>query len=198
MTWNLGLPDVYPLMFPGQDDAIKEYMFLGLIEKYKDYPNKCLQVGVLSPRTTKFGPSFTSIDLYDKRPCIDLNQDIEKTTFIKNTFDFIVCNAILEHVKNPFKAAAEISRICKPNGYVWAEVPFVQPYHPTKKKWEPSDGLLVDGFNTDGKDDFNHGGDYWRFTPQGICQLMLPFVHIGIYLCSDGGIAYYGRNNKGE
>lgn len=196
MIWELGLPNVHHLMAVGKDNEKRIKLFLELIEKYKNSTKKCLQVGVFSGDNSKYGSAFTSIDLYDKRDCIDFNESIEDTTFKDNTFDLIICKAILEHVLNPFKAAKEMSRITKKNGLVWAEVPFVQPYHPTKKKYEPSDGLLIDGYNTDGPNDFNHGGDYWRFTPQGICQLMKPFTPIEVMLCNDGGITFYGGNEK--
>jgi len=197
MTWELGLNDVYPLMFPGKDDKRREQLFISVLDVYRYKPFHCLQVGVQSSDGEKLGESFISLDLYDKRDCIDVREDICDTSFPDSIFDLIVCNAILEHVKNPFVATMEMARICKPNGLIWAEVPFVQPYHPTKKKYEPEDGLLIGDYNKEGDGDFNHGGDYWRFTPQGVCEVMKPFTHLDIMLCSDGGIAFYGKNNKG-
>jgi hypothetical protein len=36
---------------------------------------------------------------------------------------------VLEHVRYPFEAAREIIRVTKPGGRIYADVPFLQPYH---------------------------------------------------------------------
>ena len=190
MAWDLGLSDVHPLMFPGLHDEQRAKEFQIVLSKYaSDSSKRCLQVGSTGAH---LGPNFIALDLYDKRPCIDVHEDLAHTSFQSESFDFIVCNAILEHVTDPFGCSKEMFRITKPGAEVWVEVPFVQPYHPTKKKWELSDGLLAEG---DGEGDFNHGGDYWRFTPQGIVTLMKPFRHKELFLCGDGGIVYYGMKS---
>jgi len=40
-----------------------------------------------------------------------------------------------------------------------------------------------------------HGGDYWRFTPQGVVELFPPekFKKLELLLISKGGIAFYGE-----
>ena len=40
----------------------------------------------------------------------------EELPFIDNCFDAVLSLNVLEHVKDPFKCAAEISRVLKPNG----------------------------------------------------------------------------------
>jgi SAM-dependent methyltransferase len=129
MTWNLDLKDVYWHVFNGPDDEKRKQTFQALINHYVNPQFRCLQVGVNYPHHNKFAPNFVSIDLYDKRPCIDLNCSLDKLPF-QEEFDFIVCNAILEHVKDPFACAREMYRVAKPGCRVWAEVPFVQPFHP--------------------------------------------------------------------
>jgi SAM-dependent methyltransferase len=44
-------------------------------------------------------------------------------------FDAVFSFAVLEHVSDPFKCAAEIMRVLKPGGRVYAKVPFLQPEH---------------------------------------------------------------------
>jgi SAM-dependent methyltransferase len=195
MVWSLGIGDIHSKMFPGRDDARRGELYLSVLNRYKaDHSKKCLQVGVSTLVNHKYSENFTSIDLYDQRSCIDVRCDLAKTPFNDGEFDFIVCNAILEHVKDPFACAAEMYRIANTGCEVWIEVPFIQPFHPTKKRYEDSDGFLAEHLNqsSDTYGDFDHGGDYWRFTPQGITLLMRPFKYRELMLIQDGGIAYYG------
>jgi hypothetical protein len=41
-------------------------------------------------------------------------------------------------------------------------------------------------------EDKNHGGDYWRFTPQGIALLMRPFQVVEILVSVEGGLCFHG------
>ena len=53
----------------------------------------------------------------------------EELPFCDNSFDAIFSLAVLEHVKDPFKCAAEIARVLKPGGKLYCVVPFLQPVH---------------------------------------------------------------------
>lgn len=53
----------------------------------------------------------------------------ESLPFLDNTFDATISCAVLEHVKDPFAAARELVRVTKPGGTIYADVPFLQPYH---------------------------------------------------------------------
>lgn len=53
----------------------------------------------------------------------------EDLPFKDECFDYVISNAVLEHVRDPFKAAREIERVLKKGGRVIASVPFLQPYH---------------------------------------------------------------------
>ena len=53
----------------------------------------------------------------------------EKLPFKSGVFDAVFSLAVLEHVKNPFECAKEIARVIKPNGILYAAVPFLQPFH---------------------------------------------------------------------
>ena len=44
-------------------------------------------------------------------------------------FDSIICNAVLEHVENPEDVMKEFRRVCKPGGFLYLSVPFMQPEH---------------------------------------------------------------------
>jgi SAM-dependent methyltransferase len=53
----------------------------------------------------------------------------ETLPFADNSFDGIISNVVLEHVKYPWKCSAELSRILKPGGTLYCAAPFLQPEH---------------------------------------------------------------------
>lgn len=53
----------------------------------------------------------------------------EELPFIDSAFDFVHSNAVLEHIRNPFKAAEEMVRVAKPGAILYNFVPFLQPFH---------------------------------------------------------------------
>ncbi len=83
----------------------------------------------------------------------DIVGDIHDLPFADNSLDAITCVAVLEHVKNPFKAAEEIHRVLKPGGFCYVFVPFLYYYHPMKGYYD----------------------DYWRFTSDGIDEVFKHF-----------------------
>jgi hypothetical protein len=78
---------------------------------------------------------------------LDLDDDISKVAseHSKN-YDLVFNHTVLEHVKNPFQAFANLENLLAPNGILISVVPFIYKFH-------YSNG------------DF---GDYWRFTPHTI------------------------------
>jgi SAM-dependent methyltransferase len=62
-------------------------------------------------------------------PSTDVLAVAEQLPFLDDTFDAVISCAVLEHVKDPFAAAREIVRVTKPGGTIYADVPFLQPYH---------------------------------------------------------------------
>jgi SAM-dependent methyltransferase len=62
-------------------------------------------------------------------------------------FDLVICESVLEHVRDPLKAVRTLRRMCKPNGYVYVQTPFLVRLH-------------------------NDPADYWRFTPTGMDILL--------------------------
>ena len=49
--------------------------------------------------------------------------------FVDGAFDAVFSFAVLEHVTDPFRCAAELVRVLKPGGTLFAVVPFLQPFH---------------------------------------------------------------------
>lgn len=55
--------------------------------------------------------------------------DAHDIPFKDETFDGVIAQAVLEHVVDPFRCVAEVHRVLKPNGIVYAETPFMQQVH---------------------------------------------------------------------
>ncbi|HJU40281.1 MAG TPA: class I SAM-dependent methyltransferase [Tahibacter sp.] len=53
----------------------------------------------------------------------------ESLPFADGAFDAVISIAVLEHVRDPFRCAAELVRVLKPGGELVCCVPFLQPYH---------------------------------------------------------------------
>lgn len=83
--------------------------------------------------------------------CADICQD-NSGLVPDNAIDLVMCTEVLEHVANPFAAAAEINRMLKPYGFAYITTPFNFRIH----------GPLPDN---------------WRFTIHGLRQL---FSHMEI------------------
>lgn len=48
-----------------------------------------------------------------------------------HSVDAVILQAVLEHVADPHRCVAEVHRVLKPSGLVYAETPFMQPAHST-------------------------------------------------------------------
>lgn len=100
-------------------------------EKLSKFHGKILDVG---------GADFVKqidITLGDEYLCLDLKKttntsilaDAHDIPFKNESFDCIICNAVLEHVEQPSKVLAEIYRVLKFDGLLWVSVPFLQHIH---------------------------------------------------------------------
>lgn len=64
---------------------------------------------------------YTTGDL--ESPIADIHFDIRKIPLEDNTYDFIMCNHVLEHIDDEQQALKEIMRILKPGGRAILQVP---------------------------------------------------------------------------
>ena len=94
-------------------------------------------------------------------PVVDLVADGHRIPFPDATFDLVVSEAVLEHVRTPAQMVAEMRRVLKPGGWIFVGVPFLQPVH--------------------------MHSDFWRYTVKGLEELMKDFtlVESGV----NGGVA---------
>ncbi|MFO1125627.1 MAG: class I SAM-dependent methyltransferase, partial [Methylocystis sp.] len=60
-------------------------------------------------------------------PTTDVIGAAHRLPFKDDAFDGVISIAVLEHVKDPFRCAAEIARVLKPGGWLKCCVPFLQP-----------------------------------------------------------------------
>lgn len=64
---------------------------------------------------------YTTTDLHS--PLADVKADICNLPFKDNTYDFIFCNHVLEHISDDTKAMQELYRVLKPNGIGIFQIP---------------------------------------------------------------------------
>jgi len=62
-------------------------------------------------------------------PRTQLVCDIHDLPFCDGSYDAVIVEAVLEHVVNPRECVDEIERVLKPNGFVYADTPFIQQVH---------------------------------------------------------------------
>ena len=66
--------------------------------------------------------SYTTTDL--NSPIADVKADICDLPFKDNSFDFIICNHVLEHIPDDTKAMQELYRVLAPSGTAIVQVPY--------------------------------------------------------------------------
>jgi len=64
---------------------------------------------------------YTTADLIS--PWADVKMDVHDIPFEANTFDVVICNHVLEHVKDSHKVMTEFYRVMKPGGWGIFQVP---------------------------------------------------------------------------
>ncbi len=94
--------------------------------------------------------NLINLDLFPGKN-VDVVANAENMPFENESFDLVVCQAVLEHVKNPKIIINEIERVLKKKGLFYCTVPFLQGYH-------------ADPY------------DFQRFTQKGIENLLNNFV----------------------
>jgi len=65
---------------------------------------------------------YTTTDL--NSPIADIKADICNLPFKDNSYDFIICNHVLEHIPNDQKAMQELYRVLAPGGTAILQVPY--------------------------------------------------------------------------
>lgn len=84
------------------------------------------------------------------RDNVDLVGDGHVLPLVDNYFDLVIAQATIKHLRNPKKFVQEVYRVLRPQGIFYCEVPYLLLYH----RWP---------------------GDYVRFTPLGLRQLLKDY-----------------------
>ena len=81
--------------------------------------------------------TYTTTDL--NSPIADVKADICDLPFKDNSFDFIICNHVLEHIPDDTKAMQELYRVLAPSGTAIVQVPY-----DTKREITFEDNTITD------------------------------------------------------
>jgi SAM-dependent methyltransferase/uncharacterized protein YbaR (Trm112 family) len=76
----------------------------------------------------RLGPQVINVEI-DLFPNVDIVATGDAIPFLENTFDLVICQAVLEHVQNPADFVRDMLFVLKPGGQLYAEIPFLQGYH---------------------------------------------------------------------
>jgi len=97
---------------------------------------------------------------------IDLVGSAESIPAEDECYDLVICQEVLEHVRNPAKAMEEIKRVLKTGGRAYIQLPFIIGYHPCPK-------------------------EFWRFSREGVEEICtaagLEIVESGVTVGSATG-----------
>ncbi|MBD3390047.1 methyltransferase domain-containing protein [Candidatus Micrarchaeota archaeon] len=112
-----------------------------LRKKQKDIMKKysnggdVLDVGSANSPYKEYFPNITSLDI-DPKSGADIICDAENMETLKNeSFDLVLCTAVLEHTKKPWRVIDEMKRVLKKGGTIILTVPFMYPLHETPRDY---------------------------------------------------------------
>lgn len=109
-----------------------------------------------NPHREEFpGFEYLNLDLTETGPGVLLGDITNCPEIPSGSFDVIISVDVFEHVKEPWKAAAEITRLLRPGGFTYHSTLFSWRYHPCP-------------------------ADYWRYTPDA---LMFLFRDLELVRC---------------
>lgn len=80
---------------------------------------------------------------------IDVSSDIYDIPVPENSFDFVLCSEVLEHLQYPDRAIKEFKRLLKNGGQIWITVPFSGGLHQEPYDFYRYTKYALEGFAKD-------------------------------------------------
>jgi len=144
----------YPAVFD-----ILSYLFGALfvgksVKKFTEHMSEQGIILNLGSGTKLIRKDVINVDFYPF-PNVNLIANISNLPFADNSVDAIICEWVLEHIKNPEMIIKEMKRILRPGGKIYVSVPFMEGFHSSP-------------------------GDYHRWSKQGVKELLKDFKEIEI------------------
>jgi SAM-dependent methyltransferase len=116
--------------------AFSLYRFVTTLASKVRPEQKVLDVGAGDTPYKKYFSHcvYTSQDICDKvenftYSHIDIVSEVYDIPVPSNSYDYILCTQVLEHLKYPQKALEELHRILKPGGQLWLSCPLIWEEH---------------------------------------------------------------------
>jgi SAM-dependent methyltransferase len=124
---------------------------LGAAERHGALEGRILNVG---SKNVRIGRDCTNLDIAPG-PDVDVVGDAHDLLghFQRETFDTVILSAVLQYCAKPHVVIEQAARVLRPNGLIFVDAPFLQPYCPD-------------------------GRDLWRFTEHGLRHLCEPHFEV--------------------
>jgi SAM-dependent methyltransferase len=131
-------PPEPPVVWPSLQDELKDYLHY--------FTGKVLNAGAGNRDLARWIPGeLVNQDIAEglHNGNIDIYSPLHRIPRPDGYFDAVICNAVLEHVRNPEEVVQEFHRVLKRGGYLYLCIPFMQPEHldPTDFQRYTKDGL---------------------------------------------------------
>jgi SAM-dependent methyltransferase len=125
------------------------------------YEESSLRILEIGSGVRKINPNVVNLDigLFSN---VDVVGDGHHLPFLNNSFDGVIIEVVLEHIREPERVISEIHRVLKRDGYVYSVIPFRHPYH-------------------------GYPGDYRRFSIEGMALLFPQFEMDELGVCGGPG-----------
>jgi len=105
---------------------------LSLLEGFKNIDKLCVVSGSQDELETNF-VNASEIFATSLEEGYDLTNDWSEKGFRNKealgSFDFVMCNQVLEHVPDPIKAFNNLVLMAKPGAYIWVSIPVINRIH---------------------------------------------------------------------
>jgi len=105
---------------------------LSVLENFKHIDKLCVVSGLEDELETNF-VSVNEVFATSLEGGYDLTEDWGRDDFkhkeILNSFDFVMCNQVLEHVPDPIRAFNNVVLMAKPGAYIWVSIPVINRIH---------------------------------------------------------------------